>query len=106
MSKAVSIFLLVLFVLVAAVAGFAGLMLSMASDPCGSATDCSYGMIGWGVLIASAGQVVVVVAFGTWTVVRLVRDRTAWWVPILGVVAVAGVLSLGAVLAFQGADIS
>jgi hypothetical protein len=105
-SKTVSIVLLVLFVCAAAGAAFMGLFLVFASDSCGSGNDCSTDQIALGVAIATAGQAVVAVAGLWWTIHRLRRDQPAWWVPVLGVVAVAGVLCLGAYAAFQGANIS
>jgi uncharacterized BrkB/YihY/UPF0761 family membrane protein len=104
-SKTVSIVLLVLFVCAAAVAAFMGFFLVFASDSCGSGNVCSSGQIALGVAIATVGQVLVVVAGLWWTIHRLRRDRPAWWVPLLGVVAVAAVLLLGAWVAFEGANI-
>ena len=78
MSKAVTIVLLVLYLLGAAVLGFAGLMLVMSSDSCGSGTTCNDGEIVAGVGVATLGQVVVAVVVLVWTIRRMATDRAAW----------------------------
>ena len=106
MSKALSIVLLVLFVCAAVFAAFMGLFLVFASDSCGSGNDCSSGQIALGVGIATVGQLPVVAVVLWQTVQRMRRDEPAWWVPVVGVVAVAAVLVLGAYVAFDGANIN
>ena len=76
-----------------------------ASDSCGSGNDCSSGQIALGVGIATLGQVPVVGVVLWRTIRRIRRDEPAWWVPVLGVVAVVAVLMLGAYVAFAGANI-
>ena len=106
MSKAVTIVLLVLYVLAAAVLAFAGLMLVMSSDSCGSGTTCNVDQIGWGVGIASLGQVPAVIVVLVWTIVRMAQGRRAWWVPLVGAAVSVGLLVCGAALAFHGASVS
>ena len=106
MSKTVTIVLLVLYVLGAGVLAFFGLFLGMASDSCGSGARCDLDQIGWGVVIASFGQVLAVIVVLVWTIVRMARGRHAWWVPLVGAAASAGLLVGGAALAFNGASAS
>ena len=84
---------------------FAGLFLVFASDSCGSgATDCSTGLIALGVAVAAGGPLVPILGMGGWAVVRMVRGRSAWWVPLVTVPVACLVFALGAALAFNGAS--
>ncbi len=77
---------LILLALAGMVSSFAGLMLVMASDSCGTGTtECSTGVILLGVGLAVIAPWVALLAMGTWAVVRLVRRKLAWWVPLLAV---------------------
>lgn len=84
---------------------FAGLFLVFASDSCGSGTtDCSTGLIALGVAVAAGGPWVPILGLGGWAVVRMVRGRSAWWVPLVTVPVACLVFALGAALAFNGAS--
>ena len=82
-----------------------GFFLVFASDSCGVAeTECSTGQIALGVAVASGGPWVVILAMGGWAVVRMVRRRSAWWVPLLAVPGCALVFALGVALTFSAVD--
>ena len=79
----------------------AGIFLVMASDSCGAGgTTCSSGQIALGVAIASRGPWLVILGAGGWAVVRMIRGRRAWWVPLLAVPGCALVFALGVVVTF------
>jgi len=79
-----SIILLVLGAIAFAVLAFASLFLAMMSDGCGSGTNCNYGVMTAGYFVALLVPPVVFVASAIWTIIRLVRRRLAWWVPLVG----------------------
>lgn len=84
---------------------FAGLFLVFASDSCGSgAGECSTDLIALGVAVAAGGPWVPILGMGGWAVVRMVRGRSAWWVPLVTVPVACLVFALGAALAFNGAS--
>ena len=77
-----------------------GLLLAMASDSCGVNT-CNETLIGVGVIVSAAAPVVAFLVTLVWVVVRWVRRRTTWWVPLAGLLLGALGWGLGAVLAFS-----
>jgi len=85
----VSVILLVAGVIGFGMLAFLSLFFAMMSDGCyGDRCDTGLMSIGW--LIALVAPPVVFLAAAGWTIVRLVRRKTAWWLPIVGaVVAVA-----------------
>ena len=94
---------LIVLALVGMVSSFAGLMLVMASDSCGTGTtECSTGVILLGVGLAVIAPWVALLAMETWAVVRLVRRKLAWWVPLLAVPLWALVFALGVAVTFAG----
>ena len=96
---------LIVLALVGMVSSFAGLMLVMASDSCGTGTtECSTGVILLGVGLAVIAPWVALLAMGTWAVVRLVRRKLAWWVPLLAVPLWALVFALGVAVTFAGVN--
>jgi hypothetical protein len=68
-------------------ASFVGLMLVMASDSCGTSSDCSTALIGLGVLIAVAAPWVCWVPALVLAIIRQTRRRLTWWLPVVGAVA-------------------
>lgn len=92
----VTIILLVGAAVLAALASLMGMFLVMASDPCG-ARDCSTELITIGWLMGMILPWVVLVVTAVVAIVLLVKRRLAFWVPLVGAVAI--VLSL--VLAFM-----
>ncbi|RIX30143.1 hypothetical protein [Amnibacterium setariae] len=95
-----AIVLAVLLLAAAAVLGFAGAFLVMASDSCGASVTCSTGRLTVGVLVAMIGPAVVAVATIVALVVRIVRARLAFWAPLVGLVVAVLVWAGGAALVF------
>lgn len=91
---AVTVILLVLDVGVAAIASFAGLFLVMGSDSCGT-RDCSTGLIVLGWLLGMGLPWVALVVTAIVAIVRLVRRRLAFWVPIVGAALIVASVFLG-----------
>jgi hypothetical protein len=78
---------LVITGLLALAASVLGLMLVMASDSCGASSDCDTNLIGLGVLLAVVAPWLCWIPALVFTIVRQVRHRLTWWVPIVGGVA-------------------
>lgn len=98
-----SIVLLMLVPFAALAATYAGLFLAFAADACGAQT-CDTGLMNigfWMAVIAPWGILVVAVVV---TIVRLVRHRVAFWVPLVAIVAMVVVWFIAA--AFVGAGVS
>lgn len=81
------------------IASFLGLFFAMVSDGCTGDTACDGGRIGLGVLVAAGSPVVVFIVALVVVVRRVVRRLPAWWVPLVALVAGAGLWILGAVIA-------
>lgn len=77
----------------AVVLGVIGAFLAFVSDSCGASTACDYSQLSAGILIAILLPSVVTVIFIVWMIVRLVRRKRAFWVPLVG--AVAAVIGWG-----------
>lgn len=82
-----SIVLMVGGAIVFAIVAFFSLFLSMMSDGCGSGGTCRYDLMTAGFLVALLGPPAVFIASVIGTIVRLVIRRSAWWMPLLGVLA-------------------
>ncbi|MFJ3958821.1 DUF6264 family protein [Arthrobacter sp. NPDC090010] len=76
-----TIILIVVGVVGFAFLGFLTLFLSMMSDGC-YADRCNTGLMSAGWLIALAVPPAVFVGAVIWTVIRLARRKTAWWVTL------------------------
>ena len=97
--RVVTVLLLVGFLVLVPIAVVMGLLLAMASDSCGVNT-CNETLIGVGIVVAAGAPVVAFLVTLVWVIVRWVRGRTTWWVPLLGALLGALGWGLGAVLAF------
>jgi hypothetical protein len=84
--------LLVINLVVGLVLGYLAVILVVAYDSC-VLQECSYEgfMFGW--LLALIGPPIVLIVTAVLAVVRVVRRRRAWWIPIVGL-AVGGALWL------------
>lgn len=82
------------------VAGVMGLLTSMASDPCGSSTECDTALIGVGVLTSALSVAAAFLVALVWVVLRWRARRTTWWVPLVALAAGAALWALGAVITF------
>lgn len=99
--RGAAIVFLVVQALAAAVFAFLGIMLVFVSDSCGT-TTCNTNLIVVGMAITG------LVPIGLWVVslvhliVRIRRQQSVWWVPLVWLV-VSGLVALGGILtAFQG----
>lgn len=75
---------LVITGLLALAASVLGLMLVMASDSCGASSECDTNLIGLGVLLAVVAPWLCWIPALVVTIVRQVRRRMTWWIPIVG----------------------
>jgi|tagenome__1003787_1003787.scaffolds.fasta_scaffold19845896_2 hypothetical protein len=95
-------------VLLALNAGLALLLLMlapflvMASDPCGSGTQCNTDQMGVGIGIAFLGPLVMLGLGIAGAVVLLILRKPAFWVPIVSLVLTVGVFLFGAALVISG----
>ena len=97
----VTVVLLVLLGILAFFVSIFGFFLVMASDPCG-AVECNTDLIGTGVLVAVSLPWVVLVAALVFAIIRLVRRRIAFWVPLVGSILVIASWFAGAAIAAAG----
>ncbi|WP_146145842.1 DUF6264 family protein [Arthrobacter woluwensis] len=97
----VSISLIIVGVVGFAFLGFLTLFLSMMSDGC-YANQCNTGLMSAGWLIALAVPPAVFVGAVIWTVIRIARRRTAWWVTLAGAFVAILVWAAGAGLMQAG----
>lgn len=100
---ALTIVLLVLLPLAALGASYAGVLLAFAADSCGTVI-CDAGLMNTGFWLAVVSPWVVLVIGVVIAIVRLVRHRLAFWVPLVTLVAMAAVWFVAA--AFVGAGVS
>lgn len=100
---ALTIVLLVLLPLLALGASYAGVLLAYAADACGAAS-CDTGLMNIGFWLAVVSPWVVLLGGVIVTIVRLVRHRLAFWVPLVTIVAMTALWFVAA--AFVGAGVS
>ena len=98
--RVVTVLLLIGLAVLAPAAGFMGLLTAMASDSCGSSTECNEGLIATGVFTSAASPIVVALVALVWVVVRWRRGRATWWVPLVAAVIAAGTWWIGALITF------
>ncbi|NYE35014.1 hypothetical protein F4692_000118 [Nocardioides cavernae] len=80
-----------------------GLFFGMASDGCIGSVQCSSEQITVGLGIAAVSPWVVYVAALVVVVVRWVRRRSTWWVPLAALVVGAALWAIGGFVAVAGA---
>jgi hypothetical protein len=80
-----------------------GLFFGMASDGCIGSVQCSSSQITVGLGIAAASPWVVYVVALVVVIVRWLRRRSTWWVPLAALVAGAALWALGGFVAVAGA---
>ena len=71
----------------AIVLGILGITLAFAGDSCNASAACNFEQLSAGILLAMMLPAVLTVIFIVWMIVRLVRRKRAFWVPIVGAVA-------------------
>ncbi|WFR84513.1 DUF6264 family protein [Arthrobacter sp. Y-9] len=97
----VSIILMIIGVVGFAFLGFLTLFLSMMSDGC-YANQCNTGLMSVGWLIALAVPPAVFIGAIIWTIIRLARRKTAWWITLAGAFLAILVWAAGAGLMQAG----
>lgn len=97
----VSIILIIIGVVGFAFLGFLTLFLSMMSDGC-YANQCNTGLMSVGWLIALAVPPAVFIGAIIWTIIRLARRKTAWWITLTGAFLAVLVWAAGAGLMQAG----
>ncbi|CAN3702964.1 hypothetical protein MMX123_03001 [Microbacterium sp. MM2322] len=100
---ALTIILLVLLPLLALGASYAGVLLAFAADQCGP-LNCDTGLMNIGFWTAVISPWVILLIGVVAAIVRLVRHRLAFWVPLATIVGMAAVWFIAA--AFVGAGVS
>jgi uncharacterized membrane protein YhaH (DUF805 family) len=98
--RVLTVLLMVGLAVLVPIAGFMGLMTSMASDGCGGQT-CDATLLGVGVFTSALSPAAVFVAALVWVVLRWRRGRSTWWVPLAAVVAGVVCWFAGALITFS-----
>lgn len=97
--RVVTILLLVGLGIIAVIACFLGLLVSMVSDGCGGDARCNSDQIGLGVLISAGSPILVFFVALSQVIKRFRRRLPAWWVPLGALAAGAVLFVLGAIVA-------
>lgn len=97
----VTIILLLLDAVLAAIMSFFGFFLAMAGDSCG-ARDCNSDLIAVGLMVAVALPWLVLIIVAVVSIVLLVKRRLAFWVPLVGAALIIASWPLGALIASAG----
>jgi uncharacterized BrkB/YihY/UPF0761 family membrane protein len=97
----ITIVLLVLDGVLAAIMSFFGFFLAMAGDSCG-ARDCSADLIAVGLMVAVALPWILLIIVAVVSIVLLVKRRLAFWVPLVGGVLIISSWFIGAMIASAG----
>ncbi|MBF4160387.1 hypothetical protein [Nocardioides acrostichi] len=98
---AVTVVFIVLLAGLGLVATFMSLFLGMASDGCFPDDPCDTGRMGVGIAVAFLAPGVAWLATSIWAIVRMVRGRLAFWVPLLALPLWAAIAGTGGWLVFS-----
>lgn len=98
---ATTIVLLVLLPLLALAASYAGVVLASAARACG-AQACDAGLMNLGFWIAVIAPWVILVVGLVVAIIRLVRHRLAFWVPLVAILSMVAVWFIAAALVGAG----
>jgi len=101
----ITVVLLVLLPLAALAGSYAGFFLAFASDACGSVT-CDYGVMNVGLWFAVVAPWVVLLLTVVVAIIRLVRHRVAFWVPLAGIVLMGAMWFVAAAIVSAGVSAS
>ena len=102
---ALTIILLVLLPLTALACSYAGFFLAFASDACGS-VRCDYAVMNFGLWFAVIAPWAVLLLAVIAAIVRLVRHRITFWVPLVGIVVMAATWFVAAAIVSAGVSAS
>lgn len=83
---------------------FAG-FLGMVSDPCLGSVSCNDTVIGLGVTLGFVGPGVLWVACLVWALRRVSTARWAWWIPVVGTLALPLLFFLAGSIAQSGVPV-
>ncbi|BDZ55002.1 hypothetical protein [Agromyces marinus] len=96
-----TIALLVLMTGIGFVLFFMSFFLAFAGDSCGASSVCDFDRMGTGMLVAIIGVPAIGVLALVAAILMLVLRRIAFWVPLAGIVLMAGMFALGAWITFS-----
>lgn len=101
--RASTVILLVASGVIAVGLAFAGLMLVMSTDSCGSSSEagCNYSLFTIAWLLSMATPLIGFLITLFFTIRRLARTETAFWVPLAGTVGFSAAFALAVFVAFQ-----
>lgn len=101
--RASTIILLVASGIIAVGLAFAGLILVMSTDSCGSSSDvsCNYSLFTIAWLFSMATPLIGFLVTLFFTIRRLARSETAFWVPLAGTAGFFAAFALSVFVAFQ-----
>ena len=102
---ALTVVLLVLLPLAALACSYAGFFLAFASDACGSMT-CDLGLMNFGLWFAVIAPWAVLLIAVAAAIIRLVRHRITFWVPLAGIVLMAATWFIAAAVVSAGISAS
>jgi hypothetical protein len=100
--RVLTVLLLVGLAVLVPIAGFLGLLTSMASDGCIGGNPCNTALMTVGIFTSALSPVVVGLGALGWVIVRWVRGRSTWWVPLVAVVVGALLWIAGALVTASG----
>ena len=98
--RVVTVLFLVGLAVLAPIAGFMGLLTSMASDGCMGGNACNSDLIGLGVAVSALSPAAVALGALAWVVKRWRSRCTTWWVPLVALPAGAALWFVGALITF------
>lgn len=102
--RTVTVVLMVALAVLVPFASLFGLFFGMASDGCIGSVECSSTVVTLGLGIAAASPWVIYVAALVLVIVRWVRRRSTWWVPLAALAVAAALWALGGFVAVTGAS--
>jgi hypothetical protein len=97
-----TIVLLVLMIGAALVASFLSFFLAFAGDSCGASSVCDYDSMATGMMVAMIGPLLVGLLALIAAVIVLVLKRIAFWIPIVGILLIAGIFAAGVAITISG----
>ncbi len=101
----ITVVLLVVLPLAALACSYAGFFLAFASDACGS-VRCDYGVMNVGLWFAVIAPWVVLLLSVVVAIIRLVRHRITFWVPLAGIALMAATWFVAAAIVSAGVSAS
>lgn len=100
--RVVTVLLVIGLAVLVPLASFFGLFFGMASDGCVGDARCSTEQITAGIVISAGSPWAVYLVALAFVIVRWVRRRHTWWVPIAALAAGAVLWALGGFVAVSG----